>query len=305
MRNILASLMVMLLSAICQAQPTQTNIYADNIMIVFDASGSMGYAMSQSDRRSRLPIAQKALKQVLQKIPDNSNIGLFVFGDIKNDNPVQIGPKDLHTLNSAIDAIRTGGGTPLGAYMQRASNQLLEQRQKNLGYGRYKLLVVTDGEATDGDLMQRVAREVIKRNLSLEVIGVAMSGNHTLSSTCTVYRAANDEESLNRAMAAAVAETKAVPASGTNESDFDLIQGLSDEQARSIIGSLGNTENQPLFEAPKVVSIEPTPSSIADSSGTSPAAAPAISGAMILFIVIGAILVIIIIITLINAASRY
>ena len=303
MRNILASLMVVFLSAICQAQPTQTNIYADNIMIVFDASGSMGYAMSQADNRERLPIAQKALKQVLQKIPDNSNIGLFVFGNIKNDNPVQIGPKDLARLNSAIDAIRTGGNTPLGAYMQRASNQLLEQRQKNLGYGRYKLLVVTDGEATDGDLMQRVAREVIRRNLSLEVIGVAMTGNHTLSSTCTVYRAANDEESLNRAMAAAVAETKAVPASGTNESDFDIIQCLSDEQSRGIINSLGNTENQPLFEAPKVVAVDSAPSPLVDSNTTSamPSSASS-SGPTIIFIVLGVILLIVI--AIISAASR-
>lgn len=305
MRNILASLMVMFLSVICQAQPTQTNIYADNIMIVFDASGSMGYAMSQTDSRERLPIAQKALKQVLQKIPDNSNIGLFVFGNIKNDNPVQIGPKDLTRLNSAIDAIRTGGNTPLGAYMQRASNQLLEQRQKNLGYGRYKLLVVTDGEATDGDLMQKVAREVIRRNLSLEVIGVAMTGNHTLSNTCTVYRAANDEESLNRAMAAAVAETKAIPASGTNESDFDIIQGLSDEQSRGIIGSLGNTENQPLFEAPKVVAVDSAPSPSVDSNATSATPSSAASnGPMIIFIVLGVILFIVIVITLISAASR-
>jgi len=302
MRNILASLMVMLLSVICQAQPIQTNIYADNIMIVFDASGSMGYAMSHTDKRPRLPIAQKALKQVLQKIPDNSNIGLFVFGDIRNDNPVQIGPKDLNTLNSAIDAIRTGGGTPLGSYMQRASNQLLEQRQKNLGYGRYKLLVVTDGEATDGDLMQRVAREVIKRNLSLEVIGVAMSGNHTLSSTCTVYRAANDEESLNRAMAA-VAETKAVPASDTNESDFDIIQGLSDEQIRGIIGSLGNTENQPLFEAPKIVAADSAPPSSVDSSSVQ-SSSTALNEPIIIFIVLGVILLLVLAATLISAAIR-
>lgn len=292
MKNILASLMVMFLTVICQSQPIKTNIYADNIIIVFDASGSMDRAMSQSDKRPRLPIAQKALKQVLQNIPDNSNIGLFVFGDIKNDNPVQIGPKDLYALNSAIDTIRAGGGTPLGAYMQKASNQLLEQRQKNLGYGRYKLLVVTDGEAGDGDLMQRVAKEVIKRNLSLEVIGVAMDSNHTLSSTCTVYRAANNEESLNRAMAAAVAETKAIPASDTNESDFDLIQGLSDEQVRSIIVSLGNTENQPLFEAPKIVAVDSSPPSSAASSGPK------------IVIVLGVILlivIIVIIITLIRA----
>lgn len=110
MRNILASLMVMLLSAICQAQPTQTNIYADNIMIVFDASGSMGYAMSQSDSRSRLPIAQVMINRPRLTIMDEP----FSALDEANKEKQQ---RLLLTLRAENEAFKAKGEEPPYTFM--------------------------------------------------------------------------------------------------------------------------------------------------------------------------------------------
>lgn len=258
MKNVIACLMAFVFSCVTSfAQDTKTDLYADNIIIVFDASASMGDSIGTGDRSIKIAVAKSSLRQVVAKLRDNTNIGLFVFGNVSNTNPVPIAPKNVKNLNYAIDNIKDGGGTPLGEFIEKAANQLLQQRQKNLGYGRYKILVVTDGEATDRNKMASVAPEVLKRNLSLDVIGVGMTSEHQLAKMSTSYRAANDTDALNKALQDIVAETPAkVKDVSGSDNDFDLIKGLSDEQAKTIILTLGNTENQPLFEKPKAFEIE-------------------------------------------------
>jgi len=249
MKNIIALFVTLLCSCINSfAQESKTDLYADNIVIVFDASGSMADPISSNDRSVKLNVAKYSLKQVVSGMKDNTNIGLFVFGNVTNNNPVPIGPKNLSNLVYAIEGIQPGGGTPLGEFIEKAANQLLQQRQKNLGYGRYKILVVTDGEATDVGKMQEVAPEVLKRNLSLDVIGVGMTKEHQLAKMSTSYRAANDAESLNKALQEIVAETPAMTQSNAGNDDFETIKWLSNEQANAVILTLGNNENQPLFQ---------------------------------------------------------
>lgn len=283
MKKIIASFIVALFSIPCFAQEKTTDIYANNIVVVFDASGSMGDPIGNRDSTIKIIAAKKALKQVLSKTDNNTNIGLFVFGDVSNNNPVPLGPRNIALLNKSIDSIQTGGSTPLGEYLEKAANQLLQQRQKNMGYGRYKILVVTDGEATDGSKMRQVAPEIMKRNLNLDVIGVGMNGEHELAKMSSSYRAANDTVSLNKALADIVAET---PAKNTDSSnDFALIQGLTEEQAKVIVLVLGNNENQPLFQKPKSLT------QAADESKTKTSQFPTFFTGIIIVIVIVVIII--------------
>jgi len=52
-------------------------------------------------------------------------------------------------LKKAIDPISHGGRTPLGQYMKIGADALLAKKEKQHNYGSYRLLVVTDGEASD------------------------------------------------------------------------------------------------------------------------------------------------------------
>ena len=118
----------------------------DNVVVVVDASGSMGSPM-RGTNTDRMSVAKDALKQVLGQIPSSTHVGVLVF---PNGNWVYpLGLRNDERLNGAIDSITSQGGTPLGEYMKQGADALLEARKKQFGYGTYRLLVVTDGEAND------------------------------------------------------------------------------------------------------------------------------------------------------------
>ena len=67
----------------------------------------------------------------------------------------------MNGLNGAIDSITSQGGTPLGEYMKQGADALLDARKKQFGYGTYRLLVVTDGEANDAGLVDGYTPDII------------------------------------------------------------------------------------------------------------------------------------------------
>lgn len=294
MKTIFSLLSILFFATISLAQETKTDIYANNIVVVFDASGSMEDAIGNGDRNLKIDAAKAAMKQVIASLDDNTNIGIFVFGNVSNNNPVPIGPKNVRMLNQAIDRINEGGNTPLGEYLKKAADQLLEKRKKNLGYGKYKVLVVTDGEASDNELMSSVAPEIVRRGLSLDVIGVGMSKTHRLAQMSTSYRAANDTKALNKALLEVVAETSANNTTNESANDFQIISPLSNEESMAILNCLGTTENQPIGE-------KPAPGVIGSTIVTSTQAKAFVPG----WIVVTFIIVVVLVIICMSLFSRY
>jgi uncharacterized protein YegL len=248
-------------------------------------------------RIQKIAAAKNAVRKVVAALPPSTNVGLFVFGNVRNSNPVPIGPKNDDLINDAIAGIGASGGTPLGEYIQKAADQLLAQREKNLGYGWYQLIVVTDGEANDKKLMDRVATEVLRRGLAMDVIGVGMTNAHSLAKRSTSYRAANDTTALDKALEEVTAETGSNIS--TSNDDFELISWLSEDQAKGIISTLGNNENQPLFEKPKVFEAavqQPTPPNTEPPQAQQPSQQSSKSGVpapIIVFLIIVAVVAII------------
>lgn len=274
MKNFIIAIIVIFCAATKSFSQEKSDIYARNIIIVFDASGSMDDQINngKKGRIEKLVAAKSAVRQVVDNLSPSTNVGLFVFGDTNNPNPVPIAIKDSMAINNALSSIRAGGGTPLGEYIQKAANQLLEQRQKNLGYGWYQLVVVTDGEATDREHMEQVATEVLKRGLSLDVIGVGMNSEHSLAKRSTSYRAANDTEALTRALEEVAAEPSVNDAAAISN-DFALLAPINEDQAKAIIYALGNNENQPLFEENKNANNQVITSTIVSQNSSANASA--------------------------------
>jgi Ca-activated chloride channel family protein len=174
MKLLVAGLLSLVLasSGICSQQ---------NIVVVFDASGSMGSRFSHAtDGTRKIDAAKTALKQILSDVPENTNVGLVVFGS-KSGWFYKLGMLDKPKLQKAIDDIQVGGGTPLGKYMKIGANALLELRAKQKS-GVYKLIVVTDGESDDNiDTPLSGQYGILSKGIVVEAIGVDMSSRHTLA----------------------------------------------------------------------------------------------------------------------------
>lgn len=224
----------------------------DNVVIVLDASGSMAGQMRHADS-IKMDAAKTALKVVLSKIPQTTHIGLLVFSanNLTDEWVYPLGPRDNQALMAAIDRPQPGHGTPLGKYIKIGADRLLQQRAKQLGYGTFRLLIVTDGIAHDQDLVDRYTPEVVARGITVDVIGVDMEQDHTLATKVHSYRRADDPASLQQAVADVFAEVVAADAAPTDQATgdaFAMLDPIPVELAGAMLKALAVSGNQPIGE---------------------------------------------------------
>ena len=245
---------VLLLASPVFGQDATSAVYYDNVVMVVDASGSMGYDWTGTNTE-KMDIAKDAMKTVLSKIGENTRIGIVVFGRGGTEWVYPLGPKNNQALTEAIDNIRVGGGTPLGTYIKKGADALVLQRQKQFGYGSYRLLIVTDGEASgsgEAKKMKTYTQEIIARGINVDVIGVDMGEEHALAKIVgDNYRAADDPASLTKAITAVFAEVNRQDADDPAD-NFELLEGLDPNLAKQMIGALAKPRNHPIGTNPKL-----------------------------------------------------
>ncbi|TWT94818.1 von Willebrand factor type A domain protein [Botrimarina colliarenosi] len=216
------------------------------VVVILDNSGSMAERMPGGG--TRMEAAKRSLQTVLDRTPDDAQVGVLLLNPprIGDDWLFELGPVDQQATRQAIGQINAGGPTPLGGAMITASDALLAAREKNR-YGVYKLLVVSDGEATDGNLVDRYLPEVQARGLLVDVIGVAMAQQHSLATRASTYRNANDPASLEQAISAVVlGESTTDQNDAGDESDFDILEAIPSEVAAASLTALVSQPNTPL-----------------------------------------------------------
>lgn len=278
------------------------DVYTDNVMIVLDASGSMNGDMSDARGRKvkKMDAAKAALLEVLRHVPTTTHIGVLVFSAANVSDPwiYPLGSRDDKALANAINQPQPYGQTPLGTYMTMAKERLLQRRKQQLGYGTYRLLVVTDGEANNepADLVDRCVTELLTSGITVDVIGVCMSGRHTLATKVHSYRAADNPEALARAVRDVFAEVGAKSDTGAaTTSVFREISGIPSEVAAAAIQALASSaadRSSPPAPANVTNSAPPSPATPQPPIGQAPAggARPQeSSGPWVLMIVIVAI----------------
>ncbi len=229
-----------------------TSVYRDNVVMVVDGSGSMNDTWSGTDKR-KMDIAKDAMRTVLATVNDNTQIGIVVFNGGRTTWVYPLGPRNDAALAKAIDSIQTGGGTPLGTNIKTGADELIAQRQKQFGYGSYRLLIVTDGQASGGGeegKMKKYTPEVMARGISVDVIGVDMGEEHALAKIVGPnYRAADNPGALTKAITAVFAEVDRKSADDSAK-DFELLQGLDPALAKEMIGALAKPHNHPIGSQP-------------------------------------------------------
>lgn len=224
--------------------------FIDHVVVVLDASGSMDARMADGTRR--MDAAKNALAAVLGTLPPTTHVGVLVFsaGNLSDEWVHPLGPRRGDSLERAVRLPEPGGGTPLGAYIKQGADRLLEARAKGYGYGTYRLLVVTDGEAHDSTLVDRHVPDIMSRGITIDAIGVDMKENHTLARKVHSYRRADDPASFARALAEVFAEVGGRDGDGTGAVDFSLLAPLPAEVAAAALSALASSGNHPVGTRP-------------------------------------------------------
>src|SRR5687768_3780718 len=137
-----------------------------SVAIVLDNSGSMEDD-AEGDQRAKHIVAREALQTVLATTdsfvaaqPDFLlNVGLYVFSD-RVQTLVPVKRYDAATLRYALETLPgPDGGTAIGDAMDEARAGLYRA-----GTFRKYILVITDGENTDGRSPRVVAHEITRRS---------------------------------------------------------------------------------------------------------------------------------------------
>lgn len=172
-----------------------------NYYIIFDGSGSMA--------GEKLEIAKKALTRFIKVIPDRSNIGLTSFDASGFFERSPLGSSKSEIVKQ-VGIIKAGGNTPLGGCIDIAYEKLGLQAAKQMGYGEYNLIIITDGEATDGDRMSIAVGRILQETpIVIYTIGLRIGEGHALNQPGRIYyKSADNYEDLSKGLESVLAETE-------------------------------------------------------------------------------------------------
>ncbi len=172
-----------------------------NYYIIFDGSGSMA--------GEKLEIAKKALTKFIKVIPDKANIGLTSFDVSGFFERSPLGSTKGEIIKQ-VEKIRAGGNTPLGGCIDIAYEKLGTQAVRQMGYGEYNLVIITDGEATDGGKMGiAVDRILAETPVVIYTLGLRIGEGHALNQPGKIYyKSADNYEDLSKGLESVLAETE-------------------------------------------------------------------------------------------------
>lgn len=176
---------------------------ARNFMIVLDGSGSMA--------GSAIKEAKQALHAYVDGLPKDReiNLGLVVFDGSGIRSAVEFGStasKDRTQFLQQIDNVEAGGGTPLADAMNVGTDALLKQCQRQLNYGDYRMIVVTDGEPDFGQNLDAACSQAASFGFSIYTIGFNIGDGHPLKQWATSYETAASADELARKLQNTAAE---------------------------------------------------------------------------------------------------
>jgi hypothetical protein len=202
-----------------------------NLEIILDLSGSMKLPLGKS---TRIATARQVLRDVLEKIPDDFNVGLRFYGhrfgsrqketctDTELVLPIQ--KLDRQRVLSMVDRARPRGETPLVYSVLQTPADL-----KAVGGG--SVILITDGEEScNGD--PKAAVEQLKAsgiNVTLNIVGFTLTGQEVqrqlgvlAEGTGGRYYSAQNGQALARAVT--IAAVGHIP--------FTVLDSAGHEQAR-------------------------------------------------------------------------
>ncbi len=174
--------LLLLLLALLIAKPqlvdssSKVSVEGIDIALVLDVSGSMQF--QDYDERSRVEVAKQEAIRFIKK-REHDALGLVIFGkDAVSRCPIT---SDRTLLKTIVDEVKIGGvidpdGTMLITAMITAANLLKHSKAKSK-----VMIVLTDGEPSEGDMDPSVAIEVAKRlGIKIYTVGIGSEEDEML-----------------------------------------------------------------------------------------------------------------------------
>lgn len=199
----LASLLALTLSFAVSSPAAAQN----NVMVIFDASGSM---KRSAGNESRLLAAKRTVSETLASMPAGVRTGLLVYGhrrakdcsDMEVVSP--IGADEARTQARMVEGFEAIGETPIAGALDRAG-----QAMKAFGGQSNSIVLVTDGiEECRGDPCAAADRLAgLGIGVKVHVVGFALKPGESNSLQCVVdktggrYFDAGDANALKRTLA--------------------------------------------------------------------------------------------------------
>lgn len=140
-----------------------------DIVLVLDVSGSMNNQDDESDVRTRVDVAKEEAIRFIEK-RNNDAIGLVLFAnDALSRMPLTM---DKQLLKEVIGDLNIGfinpNGTLLFTGVVTAANRLKHSKAKSK-----IMILLTDGEPTDGDMSPQVTMDIVKQlGIKIYTIGI-------------------------------------------------------------------------------------------------------------------------------------
>lgn len=180
-----------------------------NYVMIFDGSGSMA-AQRCSGSTTKIAVAKEVVADWAQSVPDNANLGLIVFDQKGFSTRLQLGQGDRQAFVQQVQAVVPGATTPLNRAVQIAYELLTAQAGKQLGYGEYHIVIVTDGAANLPDKLTETVNAILARSpIIISTIGFCIAETHSLNQPGrTIYKAANNPEALRQGLQDVLAESE-------------------------------------------------------------------------------------------------
>jgi Ca-activated chloride channel homolog len=181
-----------------------------NFYFLFDVSGSMGdYCANER----KIDGAKKAIYEFLKKVPDDVNIGLLFFGVENEEYGIQevvpLGKGNKDAFYNQVANTRPQSGTPLSNATYFGRQRLIDQYKKQLGYGDYRLIIITDGMASYPEEFAYQLKECKRYPfIAIYGIGLCIDGKHLLKSYSLTYTDAHNYEELGKALVETIAESE-------------------------------------------------------------------------------------------------
>ncbi|MEJ2156050.1 MAG: VWA domain-containing protein [Desulfobacteraceae bacterium] len=184
------------------------SLTARNFLLIFDGSGSM-QKNDCAGNSSKINIAKEAVVAWSKSVPADANLGLYAF----HSNEVTALPLSSGNRVAFMDNvmhIAAGGRTPLSQAMLQSYKALTAQGRRQLGYGEYTIVVVTDGIADSPDQLRKVVSMILEQSpINIYSIGFCIGSQHSLNQPGrTLYKSANNPDELNKGLQEVLAESE-------------------------------------------------------------------------------------------------
>jgi hypothetical protein len=184
------------------------NKLAKNYYVILDDSGSMKSNICATGHASRLSAAIDALSAFAEGLPQQANLGVMSFDGGRFSELLPIGKQSPMAIGALSRRMVAGGNTPLATAIAHGYEALSRQASAQLGYGEYHLVVITDGEASEGEYPDKIIQRILTESpVDVHTIGFCIGKHHVLNQPRYLsYQAADNMQALRQGLQDVLAE---------------------------------------------------------------------------------------------------